>query len=72
MKKYRHFKGNVYEYIGTAIHSETEEKLVIYKNDKGILFARPYEMFFELVEKEGKKMPRFEEIGTENKITIEE
>lgn len=62
MKKYRHFKGNIYEYIGTAIHSETEEKLVIYKNDKGVLFARPYDIFFELVERDGNKIPRFEEL----------
>ncbi|MDE3840752.1 hypothetical protein C0966_15855 [Bacillus methanolicus] len=60
MKKYRHFKGNIYEFICIAIHSETGEKLVIYKDDKGKIFARPYEMFFDEVEHEGKLVPRFE------------
>ena len=59
--KYRHFKGNEYEVIGTALHSETGEKLVVYKalyNDGG-LWVRPYDMFKEIIEKDGKKIQRF-------------
>jgi hypothetical protein len=44
---YRHFKGNMYEVIGVARHSETEEPLVVYRalyGDHG-LWARPYDMF---------------------------
>jgi hypothetical protein len=62
MKKYRHFKGNEYDFICIAIHSETDEDLVIYRNDEGKTFARPANMFFDEVEYEGKKVPRFEEI----------
>lgn len=29
--KYRHYKGNEYVVIGVATHSETEEKMVVYK-----------------------------------------
>lgn len=46
---YRHFKGNLYQVIGIATHSETEEKLVVYQAQYGEhrLFVRPYQMFAE-------------------------
>jgi hypothetical protein len=62
-KKYRHYKGGIYELICIAKHTETEEKLVVYKNEKDEEFARPYDMFFEEVEHEGKMVPRFMEIN---------
>lgn len=59
--KYEHYKGNQYEAIGIAKHSETLEELVVYRalygnND---LWVRPLKMFLETVEIEGKKVPRF-------------
>lgn len=62
MTVYRHFKGELYTLVCFATHSETDEKLVVYKNDKEQIFARPYHMFFEKVEHEGKSVPRFEEV----------
>lgn len=58
---YRHFKGGEYEVIGFAKHSETEEQLVIYRNlhDVTQLWARPYTMFAETVEVDGKTIRRF-------------
>jgi hypothetical protein len=65
--KYRHYKGNEYEVIGVAKHSETLETLVIYKDfysgDES-LWARPLKMFVEEIEIDGKKMVRFEYIGS--------
>ena len=45
--KYRHFKGNYYQVMGVATHSETQEKLVVYQPlyGEGGLWVRPYEMF---------------------------
>lgn len=58
---YRHFKGGEYEVIGFAKHTETEEQLVIYRNlhDVTQLWARPYTMFAETVEVDGKTIRRF-------------
>jgi len=63
---YQHYKGNRYQVIGTARHSETLEELVIYKAlytsedfGKNALWARPAKMFLETVELNGKKIPRF-------------
>ena len=65
--KYKHFKGKEYEVIGIGKHSETLEDMVIYKalySDEqygdGQIWVRPFAMFAEKVEVDGKKVPRFE------------
>ena len=63
--KYRHFKGNEYEVIGLAHHSETMEELVVYRalyGDRG-LWVRPASMWSETVERDGKVCLRFTYIG---------
>jgi len=66
--RYRHYKGNEYRVLGIAKHSETLEPLVIYEalyeNPEGKLWIRSLEMFIETVEVDGKRIPRFEYIGT--------
>lgn len=58
---YRHFKGNLYEVVGTARHSETEAEHVIYRplNGDGALWIRPIDMWSELVDRDGYRGPRF-------------
>ncbi len=69
--KYRHYKGKQYEVIGTAIHSETLEEVVVYKPlyelepnlekfEKDAMWVRPRKMFEENVQVNGKTVPRFE------------
>jgi hypothetical protein len=69
--RYRHFKGNDYEVIGVAIHSETREPLIIYRPlyGDGGLFARPLSMFTEVVERDGKTHERFKYIGPMDRET---
>ena len=59
---YRHYKGNLYEVTGFAIHSETSEDMVIYKPLYGEMktWVRPLSMWEELVEVDGKMVRRFE------------
>ncbi|BAF72758.1 DUF1653 domain-containing protein [Sulfurovum sp. NBC37-1] len=58
---YRHYKGNEYEVLMAARHSETEEWMVVYRalyGDYGV-WARPYDMFISQVEINGEKVDRF-------------
>ncbi len=63
--RYRHYKGNDYLVIDVARHSETEEEMVVYRQDYGErgLWVRPQDMFLETVETEGQQVPRFQFIG---------
>lgn len=63
--KYKHYKGNEYEVIGIAKHSETLEDMVVYKAlyGEGQIWVRPLNMFLEEVEVEGRKVPRFSLVG---------
>ncbi|HEY5268268.1 MAG TPA: DUF1653 domain-containing protein [Candidatus Saccharimonadales bacterium] len=65
---YKHYKGNVYEVIGMAKHSETLEEMVVYKAKygEGALWVRPASMFEELVEVDGKTVKRFETLLNED------
>ena len=59
--RYRHYKGQDYEVLGSARHSETEEEFVVYRalyGERG-LWVRPKAMFIEEVVVNGLRVPRF-------------
>lgn len=58
---YRHFKGGLYRVTGVARHSETMELMVVYHHEDGPDqdWVRPWKMFQETVEHEGKQVARF-------------
>jgi cyclomaltodextrinase / maltogenic alpha-amylase / neopullulanase len=65
--RYRHYKGNEYEVLGVGCHTETLEYFVVYraveqKPGTPEMWLRPYDMFIETIEKDGKVIPRFEKI----------
>lgn len=62
--RYRHYKGNEYEVIGTARHTETLEAMVVYRPlyGEGGLWVRPAAMFAETVSINGQTLPRFARI----------
>lgn len=63
--RYRHFKGNEYEVICTAVHSETMEPMVVYRalyGQRG-LWVRPLSMWNETVEWDGVRYRRFTYVG---------
>ncbi|HHT16538.1 MAG TPA: DUF1653 domain-containing protein [Papillibacter sp.] len=61
---YKHYKGNLYEALMIARHSETEEEMVVYRALYGdqSLWVRPYSMWVETVTVEGVPVPRFKYI----------
>ena len=65
--RYKHYKGNEYNVLMVAMHSETLENFVVdealYENKVSKLWVRPLKMFVEKVEKDGKLIDRFEYIG---------
>ncbi len=68
--RYQHYKGDFYEVIGIARHSETLEELVVYqalydseKYGKNALWVRPKLMFLEHVTIDGREVPRFTYVG---------
>ena len=65
--RYQHYKGQFYQVIDTATHSETLETLVVYRPLYGEqkLWVRPYEMFIEMVEHQGEHVARFTYIAPE-------
>ena len=65
--KYRHFKGNEYEVIALATHSETGEHMVVYRAlyGEGGVWVRPEKMWNETVVRDGKTHQRFTYIGGE-------
>ena len=63
--RYRHYKGQVYTVLGVARHSESQEELVVYRQEYGErgLWVRPLKMFVEDVEVDGRRVPRFTFVG---------
>ncbi|MBR0577278.1 DUF1653 domain-containing protein [Proteiniclasticum sp. BAD-10] len=63
--RYRHFKGNEYQVLYIARHSETREPMIVYQalyGERGI-WVRPASMWNETIERDGKTYKRFEYLG---------
>lgn len=63
--RYRHFKGNEYEVLHLAKHSETLEEMVVYRalyGEHGV-WVRPASMWNEMVTRDGQTKRRFTYIG---------
>lgn len=63
--RYRHFKGNLYDLVEIAHHSETLEPMAVYRalyGEKG-LWVRPLAMFLETIQRDGQELQRFQYIG---------
>lgn len=57
--QYRHYKGGLYELVCEATLEADLTPMIIYRAHDGSIWARPKSVFFELVEVDGQKLPRF-------------
>ncbi|MEC5404702.1 DUF1653 domain-containing protein [Paraburkholderia sp. MPAMCS5] len=58
--RYRHFKGGIYELVCEAtLESDPAVTMIVYKASNGSIWTRPASVFFEVIEHEGVKVPRF-------------
>jgi hypothetical protein len=63
--KYQHYKGDYYEVVGVALHSEDRQPMVVYRpfHDSPVPYwVRPYEMFIQHVVVDGQQVPRFKKV----------
>lgn len=72
---YRHFKGNLYEVLAIAKHTETMENMVVYQEVEGeTIYVRPLEMFASTVDKgkypEAMQTYRFEKLEKKDTLSI--
>jgi hypothetical protein len=59
MQQFRHYKGGLYELVCEATLEADLSPMIIYRAHDGSIWARPKSVFFELVEVDGQKVPRF-------------
>ena len=71
---YQHYKGNYYEVLSIARHSETTETMVVYRAlyGNGDIWVRPADMWNEIVERDGKTCLRFRLLNTEERVSFYE
>lgn len=71
--KYQHYKGGIYTPLSTSVHhTETNERLAVYENSEGKVFARPYDMFFQSIMIDGVEVPRFKRIEEKGNVSYGE
>jgi hypothetical protein len=59
LKRYRHYKGGLYELVCEAVLEADHTPVMVYRGQDGVVWVRPRQAFFETVEVDGKSLPRF-------------
>jgi hypothetical protein len=60
MMRYRHYKGGIYELVCEAkLESDPDVTMIVYRAADGSIWTRPSNVFFELIEHDGKTVSRF-------------
>jgi hypothetical protein len=57
--QFRHYKGGLYELVCVATLESDLSEMIVYRAADGSIWTRPKSVFFELVEVDGKLVPRF-------------
>ncbi len=59
MQRYRHYKGGLYELVCEATQESDLSPVIVYRAANGTVWTRPKAVFFEVIEVDGVKVPRF-------------
>lgn len=62
IRKFKHYKGGLYELVCEAIQESDLSPVIVYKSHDGRFWTRPKDVFFEWIEIDGVKLQRFTEI----------
>jgi hypothetical protein len=65
--QYRHYKGGLYELVCEATLESDLTPMIVYRAAKGTVWIRPKSVFFELVEVDGRQLPRFAPVSEPGK-----
>ncbi|WP_034292588.1 DUF1653 domain-containing protein [Herbaspirillum sp. RV1423] len=57
--RYQHYKGGIYEFLHEAILESDLTPMVVYRAASGVVWIRPKDVFHEIIEVDGKRVPRF-------------
>lgn len=57
--EYRHYKGGIYELVCEATLESDLTAMIVYRAADGSIWTRPKDVFFEMVDVDGKPVPRF-------------
>lgn len=58
-RRYRHYKGGIYELVCEAVMEADHAPVVVYRGQDGSVWVRPRAVFFETVSVDGAAVPRF-------------
>jgi hypothetical protein len=65
--QYRHYKGGLYQFVCEATLESDLTPMVVYRAANGTVWIRPRSVFFELVEVDGRQIPRFAPVSEPGK-----
>ncbi len=63
--RFRHYKGGMYELVCEAVLEADHTPVIVYRGEDGAVWVRPTSVFFETVELDGARVPRFAAVNGE-------
>ena len=57
--QYRHYKGGLYDLVCIATLESDLSEMIVYRAPDGSIWTRPRDVFFQMIEVDGKTVQRF-------------
>jgi hypothetical protein len=59
MQQFRHYKGGLYDLVCIATLESDLSEMIVYRAPDGSIWTRPRDVFFQMIEVDGKSVQRF-------------